>query len=137
MAAYVTYSFYTSTFLGTAIASADFSRLALRASAVIDQLCFGRAAAVMESEAEADAENQEKIQLATCAVAEQLQLLSKSENGGEVASERVGNYSVSYVQNSSSQLSDEAKIAKEAKVFLWDTGLMYRGFTEEERGIVE
>lgn len=132
MEAYVDFAFYANTYFGTAIASTDFSRLALRASAVINQLCFGRVAPVMESTAEADAETQEKIRLATCAVAEQLQILSKTENGGEVASERVGNYQVNYVQNSTAQLSDEAKIAKEAKIYLGDTGLMFAGIRDDE-----
>ena len=132
MEVYADYTFYANTYLGTAIAPADFPRLILRASAVINNLCYGRAASVMESTEEADAETQEKIQLATCAVAEQLQVLSKTENGGEVASERVGNHQVTYVQNPTSQMSDEAKIAKEAKVFLGDTGLMFAGFTDDE-----
>lgn len=130
MAAYVDFSFYSGTYLGATIPAADFPRLALRASAVINQLCFGRAATVMASTDPLDAEKKNSIQLATCAVAEQLFLLSKNESGGEVASESVGSHSVSYVQNSTSKMSDDEKMAREARFYLWETGLMYRGFDE-------
>ncbi len=127
MAAYADYAFYTTTYLGAAIASADFARLALRASAKIDQITFGRTAVVMESEDEADADTQEKIQSATCAIAEEIQKLEAA--GGAVKSERVGNQSVEYL----SVLSDDERMIRAAKVFLWDTDLMYRGFNEDER----
>jgi hypothetical protein len=44
MANYADYTFYTDDYLGTAIAEADFPALALRATAVIDAITFGRAA---------------------------------------------------------------------------------------------
>lgn len=127
MTAYVDYSFYISEdYLGSAIAQAEFPRLALRASAVIDQVTFNRAAAVMA--AATDTETIQAIKCATCAVAEEYQILEKpSGSGGEIASERVGNYSVSYVQNSTAQLSDDAKLARAARLYLLSTGLLYAG----------
>ena len=41
--AYADFTYYSTSYLGNVIAETDFSRLALRASAVIDQLTFSRA----------------------------------------------------------------------------------------------
>jgi hypothetical protein len=133
MAVYVDYNFYVSNeYLGKAIAQADFPFLALRASAVIDQITFGRAAVVMAEAA--DNETITAIRRATCAVADEYQALDKtSEKGGEIASERVGNYAVTYVQDATSQLSVDAKLARAARLYLLPTGLLYAGFDENER----
>jgi hypothetical protein len=116
---YADYTFYTSTYLGTAIAEPEFPRLALRASERIDALTFGRAAGVVDEAADADAI--ERIKKAACAVAEEIQKLEAS--GGAVQSERVGSVSVTYV----SQATDEARYLAVAKFYLGPTGLMYRG----------
>jgi hypothetical protein len=110
---YVDVEYYTATYLGNAIAQADFPRLALRASEKIDELTFGRAAT--------DTTNTDAIQMATCAVAEEIQKLDAA--GGAVQSERQGNYSVTYL----SQLSEDARLLKAAKTYLGSTGLMFRG----------
>ena len=47
MAVYADYTYYTEQFMGTAIAQADYDRLAMRASVLIDQVTFDRAAAVV------------------------------------------------------------------------------------------
>jgi hypothetical protein len=124
MAAYVDHTFYADTYKGTAIAQSEFPGLALRASAVIDQVTFDRTAAVVT--AGTDTSTIEKIKLAACAVADEFQKLDAS--GGAVQSERVGNVSVTY----QSQLSEDARLTKAAKLYLWNTGLMYRGFTDDE-----
>lgn len=124
MAAYADYEFYQGTYKGTAIAQSDFDRLAIPASAVIDQITFSRAAPVVE--AAADATTIEKIGFATCAVAEEMQKLEAS--GGAVSSERLGNYQATYL----SQLSEDARLARAAKRYLGNTGLMYRGLDESE-----
>lgn len=133
MAAYVDYTYYTDTYLGAALSSADFPRLALRASKKIDQLTYQRAAAVVT--ADEDDDTIDLIKMATCAVAEQIALLEKlpGESNGEIASEQSGSYSVTYVQNSSATMSDDAKIANAARMYLIDTELLYPGFNEDER----
>lgn len=124
--AYADWDFYTGTYKGVAIAQTDFPRLVLRASAVIDQVTFGRAVEVVD--ANEDAETIELICMATCAVAEEYQVLDKSTgSGGEIASEKVGSHSVSYVQNATAQMSDDAKLARAARLYLGQTGLMYQG----------
>jgi len=67
MTAYTDSTYYTGTYLGNVIASADFPRLALRASAVIDQVTFGRASAIVT--AATDTATIALIKMATCAVA--------------------------------------------------------------------
>jgi hypothetical protein len=132
MAAYVDYAYYTTTYLGAAIASADFARLASRASAMIDIITYNRAVAIIL--ADTDDDTIDKIQMATCAVAEVYGMLEKlpGESGGEIASERVGNVSVTYVQNSTSTISDNAKMMNAARMYLLNTDLLYPGFNEDE-----
>jgi len=127
MSAYANFEFYTTQYLGTTLIQAEFPRLAMRASAIVDQVTFGRAATVIE--ANEDDETIEKIKLATCGIAELVKQLDKVENngGGEVASERVGNHSVSYVQNATATMSDDEKFFRVAKLYLFDTELLYRG----------
>lgn len=120
--AYADYTFYTGTYLGTAIASqADFDRLAMRASAFIDRITFGRAAPVVYAGTDLDTIGQ--IKLATCAVAEEHQKI----DNGIVTSERVGQHSVNYAVPT---MSDEARMAKAARLYLAMTDLMYRGLDE-------
>ena len=121
MAVYADYTYYTEQFRGTAIAQSDFDRLAMRASVLIDQVTFDRAEAVVA--ASTDTDTVDKIKMATCAVAE---MLNKDESeGGEIQSERVGNYSVTYVKGAARSLLIRAR--DEAKPYLWDTYLMYGG----------
>lgn len=132
MAAYVDLTYYKTTYLGTAIADADLPRLALRASAVIDSLTFGRAAPIVT--AAADAETIEKIKMATCAVADELQKQDQSDGTDGIQSESIGSNSVTYAANSSKALTNETKQNRAAKVYLGLTGLMYRGFASGEYG---
>jgi hypothetical protein len=126
MASYTDYTYYTNTYLGTAIASIDFARLALRASATIDNLTFDRAAV------ETDVATIDKIKMATCAVAEELQKQDLADGTDGIQSESVGSYSVSYAENSGKRLTNEMKQSKAAKLYLSSTGLMFRGFASGE-----
>jgi hypothetical protein len=134
MAVYATYSQYTTDYLGTAIASADFAALALRASAYIDQLTYQRAAAIVLAGTETA--NIALIMMATCAVAEQLQTIntSGSSGGGGIKSESIGNYSVTYADGTFATFSTTAKLSQLAKLYLGSTGLMYAGFASGEYG---
>ena len=127
---YADYTFYSTTYLGTAIASADFARLALRASQVIDNSTFNRAAAIVT--ADEDDETIALIQMATCAVAEEIQTQESSGSIDGVTSERVGSYAVTFGANSRAMLSNEEKQERAARFYLAQTGLMYRGFLDEE-----
>ncbi len=130
--AYATYAYYTDTFLGTAIASADFARLALRASAVIDQITFNRAGPVVTAGTETD--TIDLIKMATCAVAEEYQAIEDSGSADGIQSESVGSHSVTYAENSKQRRTATARLAEAAKLYLGSTELMYRGFAEGEYG---
>lgn len=126
--AYADYTYYSTTYLGSAIASADFAALALRASAVIDRLTFDRAAVVVA--ADEDDDQIDAIQMATCAVAEVLQSQAGAADG-TIISESVGRHSVTYAQGSVK--SKERAQSDAAALYLFSTGLMYRGFYADER----
>lgn len=128
VSSYATYEFYTDVYLGTAISETAFPRLALRASAVIDQLTFGRAAVIVA--ADDDQSTIELIEMATCAIAEEIQTQESNGNIDGVTSELVGNYSVSYGASAKAAMTNEEKQEKAARLYLASTGLMYRGLDE-------
>lgn len=129
---YADYTYYTNTYLGTAIASADFAALALRASAFIDQITFDRAAPIVT--AATDTATITKIKNAMCAVAEQMRTNNVAGNVDGIASESVGNHSVSYNANSSQQQTSTQKLIDAAGLWLSNTALLFRGFAEDEYG---
>ena len=133
MAVYAEFSFYTGTYLGNAITEADFQRLALRASTFIDRLTFQRTAAVIETGTDPGLIN--AIQMATCAVAEEIQKNEKREAGetGVIASEKQGQYAVTYVEADDARQTADARIRKAARFYLAHTPLMFAGFNEDER----
>lgn len=130
MAAYADYAFYSTTYMGTAIASEEFPRLALRASLIIDHITFGRAATVVAEDTDDD--TIELIGMATCAMSEEL--YAQENNGGAdgITSERVGSYAVTFGAGSRALMSNEEKQERAVRLYLGQTGLMFRGFTDEE-----
>jgi len=132
MAGYADYTFYINTYLGISIALADFPRLATRASEIIDRLTYRRTAAIIEAETESDLIT--AIKLATCAVADEYQKTEQraAEGGGVIASERQGQYAVSYVEAQDAKLSADARYLNAAKLYLGQITLLYAGFYEDE-----
>jgi len=130
MTAYATLTYYKNTYLGVVIADADFPRMALRASAVIDSITYNRAAAVITDNDPAASVT--AIQKACCAIAEELQTQEQSGNIDGITSESTGAHSVSYGTSSKAQLTNEEKQANVAKLYLAGTGLMFRGLIEGE-----
>ena len=136
--AYADYEYYITTYLGTAIEEADFSRLSLRASSFLDYYTQGRAAKNSELDA---------LKMACCAVAEQYQTIetaqalarkslaaSLSAEGGELQSQTVGSWSKTYrsggdsaQQALSSIQTAQAALAAIAQPELAGTGRVYRG----------
>ena len=136
---YADYTFYTETFYGTAIAEADFPRLSSRASDFIDYYTRGKAVAY---------ENTTPLAKCCCALAEQMQtdeqnkaLAAKANAAalasgtGEVKSESVGSWSVSYATTSYYAKTVAADAVNNANAayaaialrYLANTGLLYRG----------
>jgi len=126
MAAYADFTYYATSYLGTAIAESDFPQLALRASAVIDQITFGRAAT------ETVAATIVKIKNAMCAVAEEIQTAEADGNIDGIVAETVGSHSVTYAETATKQLTARDKYSYAAQLYLGDTGLMFRGFADDE-----
>jgi len=124
--AYADYTYYVTSFLGSAIAESDFPALALRASAYIDQITFNRAAT--------DTENTAAIKNAMCAIAEELQRQDQTDGVDGITSESVGSHSVTYANNSSRARSNVTKLQDVAKVWLANTYLMFAGFNTDEYG---
>lgn len=129
--AYADYTFYTTTFLGTAIASSgDFAALALRASAVLDQLTYNRAVAIIT--AATDTVTIDKIKKATCALAEELHIQDTANGVDGISSESIGNYSVSYSDNSNRKQTNSNKNLNAITLWLTGTDLLYKGFASGE-----
>lgn len=125
---YADFTYYEDTYLGNVIAEADFPRLALRASAQIDRLTFGRAAT--------DTNNETAIKNAMCAVAEEIYAIENSDSSEYVTSESQGQYSVSYDPSSVEGRTDTERYSDAAKLYLENTGLMFGGFNSDEYGAV-
>lgn len=135
--AYADYTYYTNTYLGTAIQETDFPHLSLRASSFLDYYTQGRAA----QNADLDA-----LKMACCAIAEQYQAINAAQalaqkalsasldSGGELQSQSVGSWSKTYrsggdsaQQALSSAQAAQASLAAIAQQYLGATGLLYRG----------
>lgn len=132
MTVYADYTYYTGTYLGTAIASADFSALALRASQAIDNMTFDRAAVIVTAGTETT--TIDLIKKAMCAVAEELQKQDQSDGQDAIASESQGRYSVAYLASSQRSKSNQMKLETAAKFWLQGTYLMFAGFAAGEYG---
>ena len=127
---YADFTFYKDSFLGVAINEYDFPRLALRASQFLNYYTRGKAESCPELE---------NLKMACCAIAEKYQLVEMAQkeavstDGGNVKSESVGSYSVTY---ETAKEKMEAALAAEsarngmaavARMYLVGTGLLYRG----------
>lgn len=108
--------YYKEQFGGTLVPEADFKRLANKARAHIDYLTFGR----IDWDSVGD-----NIKACICEVCEAEYRAERVENGEVVASEKVGEVSVTYASSSSKNLSKTVHgiVSK----YLMHTGLMYRG----------
>lgn len=130
---YADYTFYANSFLGSAISEADFPRLALRASQFLDYYTMGKAKNYPELE---------NLKMACCAIAEKYQIVEKAqkiaseslEDTGNLKSESVGSYSVSYqtasekAQGANQTVIDaQSGVVATARQYLVGTGLLYRG----------
>jgi hypothetical protein len=130
MATYADFTYYSSTYLGTAIASGDWARLGLRASAWIDRLTFQRTAAIVT--AGTDTATIALIKNATCAVAEDIQRTEANGGTDAIQSESIGQNSVTYAAGSSKMNTTGETYMQTASLYLGSTGLMFPGFEAGE-----
>lgn len=116
--AYADYEFYQNRYCGN-MPAADFRRLAVKASAYLDQLTFGRIREGWETSPHAD-----RIRTACCAAADVYRL---QEQGGGVASETNDGISVTYVNGVGHGKSESGQLYDAIVMHLGRTGLMYAG----------
>jgi len=125
MAAFIDLEYYVNTYKGAAVPADSFYRYAERASTAVDFHTFERASATItanEDEALID-----KIKMATCAAADALYNADSQANGGSIASEKVGDYSVNYAVSPDTALTVNAKVSNAMREYLAFTGLLFRG----------
>ena len=113
---YADYVFYSSTYHGEAT-EADYNRLVIRASAEIDRMTFGRAAAVTD-DADINA-----VKMAECAVVDELSYI---ERGGDITSETNDGISRSYASGTVVK-SKAQRLYSAAEIWLSQTNLCYAG----------
>lgn len=130
MTAYADWVYYGTTYLGTAIDVDEFDALALRASVQIDQMTFNRVAEIIEDNDDED--TIDLIKMAVCAIADEMH--RQSGEGPQVSSESVGSYSKSYVVTGEMKKTSDELLMQVAKLYLGNTGLMFRGFASGEYG---
>lgn len=124
MTVYADETYYTSTYLGTSIASADYPRLSARASQWIDRLTHGRAAS--------DTTNTDAIKMAMCAVADELQDIEDSGGVDGIQSESIGSSSWTYAANSAKNKPTPQRLLEAAELYLYNTTLLFAGFADGE-----
>ena len=110
--AYADYEYYVNSYKGNAVSEADFDRYAERATSYLDWLPANRITGVTDN-----------VKNAACAVAETIQL---NDNGGGIAAQTVGKWSVSYVAGTVKAKTDEERLYQAARLYLEHTGLLNR-----------
>ena len=128
MQTYTDYDFYKDTYKGN-MPESDFDKLVIRASYEVRKNIFNRLIKGFE----------EEVQLATCSVADILLKIEQLETKKQTTmsekrlkSESVANYSRTFETTDMTdidvQISNQRnKIIEEIRMYLLDTGLLYRG----------
>lgn len=111
---YVDYEFYSQTYHGE-VPREKFERLNIQAQAIIDKYTFNRIK-----------EANYNVKLAVCELIDYLYEL-ENKGGNEIASEKVGTYSVTYAIPSAEIDLVKRKQRDIVRKWLGHTGLMYRG----------
>lgn len=109
---YADYSYYVGVYYGNAVPENDFKRMSKRASAYLDCVTFGRIQDVTD-----------KIKDACCALCDAY--YRDEQDGGTLASETKGEWSVTYAEASRESLQDKA--CRIVRQYLGGTGLLFRG----------
>lgn len=117
----VDYTYYTTTYLGNSVSSADFPKLLNKANLEVDRSTFYRAGRITNDDANTSLVS--AIKNCLCSVVDVISKFESSSNAnGVVSSESVGSWSVSYdTKVYSASLSK--KIANEVDLYLERYGL--------------
>lgn len=119
--AYADYTYYSEFFGGTSVPSENFGYFSELASDIMDCVTFGR---LKKQEYPLYDEN---IKKCCCALTETV-FKTNNNTGGMIASEKIGDYSVSY-----SNAGNNSQIREIISVYLGNTGLLFRGADYEYR----
>ena len=114
---YADYVYYTDTYKGAVLDAASFPLYAQKATQNIILHTFGR---IPENNVP------EAAKKCCCELAEEIYKYEK-ENAGNIASEKVGEYSVSYVDKEKAETQHRGKCKEIIYNWLINTGLLYRG----------
>lgn len=124
MAAFADYNFYLETYGGSSIPAEAFERMMRDASREVNRFTLERAESVIADSA--DAKLIEKIKFAACAVAEVLyQYRDAHAMGLAIASESVGDHSISYLTADQLRANEVRAISETIEGYLGLTGLMF------------
>ncbi|MDR2426484.1 MAG: hypothetical protein LBD46_04820 [Endomicrobium sp.] len=126
MAAYIDENFYNNVYMGNPIPSADFARVALRASEDVNAMTYGRIE--RHGFGNFSASIQTQIKMATSALAEARYAyfkLTAGSGGALKTSESVPDYSYTIDKESIQKINFEAY--GRARSYLYPTNLLYAG----------
>jgi len=126
MASYADYTYYLDTYGGTIIPAEAFEKAMRNASREVNRYTLERAEAVLA--ANSDLSLIEKIKFAACAVAEVIYQYGNQIMGRrDIASESVGDHSVSYLSTDQLRANEVHAITETINGYLGLTGLMFLG----------
>jgi len=126
MASYADYTYYTGTYGGAIIPAEAFEKAMRDASREVNRYTLERAEAVLA--ANSDLSLIEKIKFAACAVAEVIYQYGNQIMGRrDIASESVGDHSVSYLSTDQLRANEVHAITETINGYLGLTGLMFLG----------
>jgi len=117
--AYADYAYYTDEYGGTVLTEEKFGSAVIWSTALIDQMTFGRVRSLSEIPS--------CVSDAACSAAEKYATFRDAKARG-FASESNDGYSVSYAGTGDGAMdSMMSSVRQEIKVYLANTGLLYRG----------
>ena len=126
MASYADYTYYLDTYGGSVIPAEAFEKAMRDASREVNRYTLERAEAVLA--ANSDLSLIEKIKFAACAVAEGIYQYGNQIMGRrDIASESVGDHSVSYLSTDQLRANEVHAISETIEGYLGLTGLMFLG----------
>lgn len=130
----VNYDYYINTYKGTEVSQEKFEKIEMKASSHIMNLIMNKDYTNWFGK-----DYSEQVKMATCSVIDILYdieqkegILYKMEQGQNISSEKVGDYSrnfetINYKELQEKISNSKTSIIKEVNNYLWNTGLMNRG----------
>lgn len=118
MTTYADLTYYTDTYKGAVLDTASFPRYSTKATQKIKLHTFNRIR---------DDSIPDEAKMCTCELAEAIYKHENAEDSGNIASEKVGEHSVSYVDKVKINQIHDGKCIEIIYNWLAHTGLLYRG----------